>query len=179
MTRAELTARFMELYPELRKRLGGKLRSRDLADEALNETWLRLSRDGDLGPVKEPRAYLMRMAANIAVDRKRAGARLASAADIDTLLALPDSEPDPERATMARLELEALERALSRLTPRRRRVLVAVRLEGRSCREIAEEMGLSKRTVELELNHALAHCADFLAAAERSSFVISSPVSSK
>lgn len=179
MTRAELTAKFMELYPELRRRLGGKLRSRDLADEALNETWLRLSRDGDLGPVKEPRAYLMRMAANIAIDRKRAGAKLASAADIDALLSLPDAEPGPERAAMARLELEALEKALARLTPRRRQILVAARLEGRACREIAEEMGLSKRTVEMELSHALAHCADFLAAAEKSGFVISSPTSSK
>jgi RNA polymerase sigma factor (sigma-70 family) len=179
MTRSELTARFMELYPELRIRLGGKLGSRDLADEALNETWLRLSRDGDLGPVKEPRAYLLRMAVNIAIDRRRAGARLASAADIDALLALPDSGPGPEREAMARLELQALERALQRLTPRRRQILVAVRLEGQSCRDVAEKLGVSRRTVEMELSQALAHCAQQMVALEKSGFVKSSPVSSK
>ncbi len=179
MTRAELVARFMELYPELRTRLRGRLRSQELADEALSETWLRLSRGGDLGLVRDARAYLHRMAMNIAVDRRRAGARLASAADIDALLALPDAAPDPERAAAARLELQALEQAVAGLTPRRREILVAARLDGRSCQEIAAEMGLSKRTVEMELRHALDHCADRLSALNRVGFVTSPPGTSR
>jgi RNA polymerase sigma factor (sigma-70 family) len=171
MTRHDLKARFLEFYPDLRARLSARLRSRELADEALNETWLRLSRDGELGVVKNVRAYLSRMAFNIAIDRRRAGARLASAADIDALLSLPDSEPGPERTVMARLELRALEAAMARLTPRRRAILVAARLEGQSCREIADILGLSKRTVEMELRSALDHCADHLASLEKSSFV--------
>lgn len=171
MTRGDLMARFMELYPDLRTRLGARLRSRELADEALNETWLRLSRDGQLGMVTNARAYLMRMALNIAIDRRRAGARLASATDIDALLSLPDPEPGPERAAIARLELRALEAAVARLTPRRRAILVAARLEGKSCREIADGMGLSKRTVEMELRAALDHCADQMASLEKPGFV--------
>lgn len=168
MTRGELTAMFMELFPELQRKLTGKLGSRDLADEALNETWLRLSRDGELGKVIEPRAYLLRMAANIAIDKRRAGKKLASAADIDAILALPDVEPGPERAAMARLELDALQAAMKTLTPRRRQVLIAARLEGRSCKEIADAMGVSRRTIEMELNHAMAHCADYLTSLEKS-----------
>jgi len=171
MTRGDLMARFMELYPDLRSRLSGRLRSRDLADEALNETWLRLSREGELGAVANARAYLMRMAVNIAVDRRRAGARLASAADIDALLSLPDPEPGPEREAVARIELRALEAAVARLTPRRRAILIAARLEGKSCREIAEAMGLSKRTVEMELRAALDHCAEQMASLEKPGFV--------
>lgn len=170
MTRGDLMARFMELHPDLRSRLGARLRSRELADEALSETWLRLSREGELGVVKNARAYLMRMALNIAIDRRRAGARLASAADIDALLSLPDTEPGPERIALARLELRALEEAVARLTPRRRAVLVAARLEGQTCRAIAEAMGLSKRTVEMELRAALDHCADHLASLEKPGF---------
>jgi len=171
MNRDVLMSWFMRLYPELRTRLRGRLRSQDLADEALNETWLRLSREGEVGQVRDARAYLSRMAMNIAIDRKRAGARLASAVDIDAVLALPDPHPGPERATMARLELSALEEALARLTPRRRAILVAARLEGRSCADIALAMGLSKRTVEMELRHALDHCADHLASLEKIGFV--------
>jgi len=171
MNRAALMSRFMELYPELRARLRGRLRSQDLADEALNETWLRLSKDGDVGLVRDAKAYLSRMAMNIAIDRRRSGARLASAVDIDTLLSLPDADPGPERTAMARLELAALERALAKLSPRRRAILAASRLEGRSCQEIAVQLGLSKRTVEMELRHALDHCADYLAALETSGFV--------
>lgn len=171
MSRSALLARFMELYPELRIRLGGRLRSQDLADEALNETWLRLSRDGEVAAVRDPRSYLSRMAMNIAIDHKRAGAKLASAADIDALLSLPATEPDPERAALARLETEALGKAIAQLPARRRAVLLAARLEGRSCREIADAMGLSKRTVEMELRQALDHCADHLRSREKVGFV--------
>lgn len=171
MNREALMGWFMKLYPELRTRLRGRLRSQDLADEALNETWLRLAKGGELGAIKDAKAYLSRMAMNIAIDRKRAGARLASAVDIDALLALPDTEPGPEQAAAARLELRALEKAVAGLSARRRAILIAARLEGRSCGDIAHAMSLSKRTVEMELRHALDHCADHLASRERIDFV--------
>jgi RNA polymerase sigma factor (sigma-70 family) len=169
MSQNALIAHFLALYPDLRARLRGRLRSQDLADEALNETWLRLRQAApDTGPIRDIKAYLSRMAINIAVDRKRAGAKLASASDIEALLGvLPTAEPSPEQTVIARLDLERLGRAIDRLTPRRRAILIAIRLDGKTCSQLASELGLSKRTVETELRDALAHCADHLAAAEK------------
>lgn len=167
MTRAELSDRFVELYPALRSQLRWRLGSQELADEALHETWLRLSAGGDLGVIQNAKSYLARMAMNIAIDRRRAGAKLASALEIEAALAAPDPAPGPEQATAARLELTTLEAALATLPARRRAILFAARIEGKSCRLIAEEMRLSTRTVEMELRHALDHCAEHLAAAER------------
>lgn len=168
MSRGALISQFLALYPDLRSRLRGRLRSQDLADEALNETWLRLNQGAEPNAVRDARAYLSRMAMNIAIDHRRAGARLAAAADIDAVLgAVPDAAPDPERTLAGRQQIEHLQQAIARLTPRRRQVLAAVRLEGRSCQEVAQAMGLSKRTVEMELKRALDHCAEHLAALEK------------
>jgi RNA polymerase sigma-70 factor (ECF subfamily) len=57
------------------------------------------------------------------------------------------------------MELEELQRAFAELTPRRRQILMAARAEGRQLREIAAQLGISQRLVEMELKQALEHCA--------------------
>lgn len=59
----------------------------------------------------------------------------------------------------ANTELEALQHAVMELTPRRRAILHASRVEGKSLRVIAEEIGISQRMVEIELKDALAQRA--------------------
>src|SRR5262249_49619340 len=64
-----------------------------------------------------------------------------------------------QRVAEARSEMERFQKALSELTPRRREILLASRLEGIMLREIAARMNVSQRLVEIEFSHALAHCA--------------------
>ena len=47
------------------QRLTRRLGSADLAGEAIHEVFLRIERGGELGEVRNPQAYLYRMAANI------------------------------------------------------------------------------------------------------------------
>jgi RNA polymerase sigma-70 factor (ECF subfamily) len=160
MTDSTIRNRFLFLYPQLRARLARRLGSGDRADDALNETFLKVDRiEGD-PEIRNPASYLFRMALNAATDQQRAGARLADAAEIDAAMAVADPLADPYRTLEGRAAIALLREAVAALTPRRRRVLEGVRIDGRSCREVAVEMGLSRRTVEVELRTALEQCAE-------------------
>jgi RNA polymerase sigma factor (sigma-70 family) len=146
-------------YAELRGRLIGRLGSAELAEDVLHETYLRLDRMDGLGPIRHPKLYLLRMALNLAWRRLRAESRHISLSEAAEVLGIPDDLPDPARAAEAHFEVEALDRALDGLTPRRRYILLASRIEEIPLRQIAKTLGVSQRTVEIELKHALAHCA--------------------
>ncbi|WP_044330524.1 RNA polymerase sigma factor [Sphingomonas hengshuiensis] len=165
-----LLHRFLQLYPDFRERLRRRLGSSDLADEALNEVYLKLRHTDKTYSVRNIGAYLFRLTLNTASDQRRAAARLAGADEIEAAMELADPAPDPLRTIDSKDMLAMLAEAVETLSERRRSILIAVRLEGRSCREIAQEMGLNKRTVELELRHALDHCAERLAKSHRSNF---------
>jgi RNA polymerase sigma-70 factor (ECF subfamily) len=146
-------------YDDLRHQLARRLGSEDLARETLHETWLHLHRKGGGEAIGSPVGYLLRTAFNIAIDRGRKASRLARRLEIKAVLELPDETPGPAEFAEARQEISALERALEELTPRRRMILLASRLEGTPLRQIADQLGISQRMVEIELKHALDHCA--------------------
>jgi RNA polymerase sigma-70 factor (ECF subfamily) len=55
-----------------------------------------------------------------------------------------------------------LKQSIAELTPRRRDILLASRLEGVPMHEIAARHGISQRMAERELRNALVHCAERL-----------------
>lgn len=146
-------------YDDLRKQLARRLGSEDLARETLHETWLHLHRQEGTEAIGSPAGYLGRVAFNIAIDRGRKASRLARRLEIRAVLELPDDTPGPLELAEAQQEIAALEHALDELTPRRRTILLASRLEGTPLRRIADQLGISQRMVEIELKHALEHCA--------------------
>lgn len=153
---------FLERYQELRRRLRFRLGSEDLADDAMQETYLRIdAMQADAG-VHQPMAYLLRMALNTAEDQRRSGERLLDAAEVDELLALADELADPVRIRLAREQLEQLEQALTELPPRRRAILMAARVEELSLADIALRFGVSQRSIEKELRAALEYCCRHL-----------------
>lgn len=149
-------------YRNLDRRLARRLRSTDLASDVLHDTYLRLEEMNDVGPVRSPEAYLLRIAVNIANDRRRAESRRLTTEEVDQLLDIPDDQPDAERAIEARSEVELLRRAIAELPERRRRVLLLSRVEDVPNREIAARLGLTVRTVETDLKQAVEHCAQRL-----------------
>jgi RNA polymerase sigma factor (sigma-70 family) len=158
ITRAKLRGMLETQYAAFRERLKRRLGSEDLADEALQETWLRLARNGDVGVVQKPENYLFRIAVNVAADRRKAEHRLLSRVGVHQVLHMVDDVLDPERIAHARAEFAALERALQELSPRRREIFILARVEEVPHDEIARRFGISPRMVEKELRHALDHC---------------------
>jgi len=172
---ASLRARVVARYAELRGKLERIVGSRDVAADAMQETWLRLATSAteagappgagasSPGLVHNPDAYLLRMAANIAIDRYRHdNEALLVRGEIDALMHVVDETADPARIASARSDVDALSHVLARMPARRRAILVAARVEGRLNSEIAQRLGVSTSTVEKELRAALEYCKKHL-----------------
>ena len=149
----------IDQYEDLKKQLAHRLGSEDLAGEVLQETYLHLERPLQVAAVRSPKHYLLTIATNIARMTFRRERRQMSLTDLDAALGFVDEMPDPLRSLEARQEFEVLKRAFDELSPRRRQILIAARIEGLRLRDIAEQLGLSQRAVEKELKAALVQCA--------------------
>ncbi|SAI55179.1 ECF family sigma factor [Bordetella ansorpii] len=145
-------------YAHLRHNLERIVGSRDGAHDALQETWVRLENIGDATTVRNPAAYLLRMAVNVAAHQHRRDDDPVAPEDIDALFHAPDASANPERTASARSDIAAVDLALASLTPRCLAIFVAAKRDGQSNREIAQAMGISARLVEKELHRALQAC---------------------
>jgi RNA polymerase sigma-70 factor (ECF subfamily) len=153
--RAALAADYSGLFKRLTRRLG----SSELASEALHETFLRVERVTETAPVRSPRDFLFRIALNVATDRRRVEKRYLSAETVHEFLEIPDEAPDAASILEGRQEVEALDKALAELPDRCRKVFMAAVVQKLPDQEIATLLGVSVRTVEIDLKQALTHCA--------------------
>lgn len=152
-----LVALLVSAYPDLKRRLAGRLGSTELANDALHDTYVRLHRAEIEGEVHNPRSYLMAMALNIASNSARSEARHLSAFEVETLIDIPDESPDPMRAAEARSELAAVEAALLSLPERRRTIFRRFWAQGATYKELSLENNVSERTIRHELLLANRH----------------------
>ncbi|WP_398469035.1 RNA polymerase sigma factor [Tardiphaga sp.] len=145
-------------YGTLRTRLTRRLGSQDWAEDALQETYLRLDGAEIAGIVRNPTAYLFRTAFNVALNRMRADRRL-SAAEVDGLLHVADEAPDALQIFEGRAEMERLSKIIAKLPERQRAILLASRVDGVSRQVIADRFGISVGMVDKELQQAQEYCA--------------------
>ena len=162
--RARLRGVLVTRYGQLRRKLEYIVGTGERASDALQETWLRLESMPGNTAVRNPDAYLLQMAVNVATDQYRREHRKLNDADIDALFDVEDELADPERIVAARSEIAALETALRQLTPRQREILLAAHIDGQLNREIAARLDISLSLVEKELRHALRHCQQYVGA---------------
>jgi RNA polymerase sigma-70 factor (ECF subfamily) len=139
--------------------LTGRLGSREVAEDALQDAFLRLERASEIPDVQNVRAYLLRMALNAASNRRRSHKEHLSISEGREFLDILDEQPNPERTTIGRFEMDALRRALEELPRRRREIFLATWREGLSKEMVAERFGLTPRTVRHELALARDFCA--------------------
>ncbi|MCC4252557.1 sigma-70 family RNA polymerase sigma factor [Sphingobium naphthae] len=139
--------------PRLARYVRWRIRSRDEANDLVQEAFERLTRTFILGRVLDPRAYLRRIVENLLVDRRRrapAGPHLPI--EYAELLPVPAEQSYAlEAADMIML----FKQAVAALPPRTREVFKLHRLEELSYRDIAERLGISVRTVEWHIAKAL------------------------
>lgn len=149
---------FVERYDDIKARLARRLGSSDLAGDTMQNTWLRLARTDDIGPVERPTNYLLRMALNVAADERRRERRHSNAVDIESVLELADEARNPEEVVLARSDLDAFARIMAELPERRRAIFLAARIGNVPRQEIADRLGVSRRLVAKELLLAHEHC---------------------
>lgn len=134
--------------------LTARLGTRDDAEDALQDLWLKLDH-ASTQPIAQPEAFLYRMAANLAIDRRIAATRRVArdGAWLDTQ-AIPATVADPEGALAAVDERRALERVVGEMPERMATALRMFRLEEQSQRAIAAHLGISVSGVEKLLARA-------------------------
>jgi RNA polymerase sigma-70 factor, ECF subfamily len=155
---AAIRARFLARYDNLKARLTQRLGSKDLAGDAMQDAWLRLAGAETVSVVQNPDSYLFRVVLNVAEDRRRRERRHRNALDIDTALDVRDETATPEEVLLAQSDLDAFRNIIAELPERRRTIFLAARFGKMPRQEIADRLGISRRSVTREIMLAHMHC---------------------
>jgi RNA polymerase sigma factor (sigma-70 family) len=124
-------------------------------DDVVQESYLRLWQAKTRRQIGATRAFLFRVARNLAIDvlrRERVSPVVAVAAAAE--LEVADAHDVAEHAC-TRDELTMLAEAIQALPNRCRAVMVLRQLEGVSQKEIAQRLGMSELTVQTHVVHGL------------------------
>lgn len=155
-------APFEALYQTHHGWLQGWLRQRtgcgqDAADLA-QDTFLRLlSKERDLTPVREPRAYLTKVAHGLLVNQWRR--RAIERAYLEALATqAPAAVPSPEARELVIATLLEIDALLRTLAPKVRTAFLLAQLDGLGYRAIAERLQVSERMVKKYMAQAMLHC---------------------
>ncbi|MCG2840266.1 RNA polymerase sigma factor [Sandaracinobacter sp. RS1-74] len=125
------------------------------AEDVVQKIWLRIQAVRDDPPIDNPRAYLRRLAHNVAVDHVQADKRRRDVhAEATALLHEGVEQISGERILLARDELMRVETAIAALPATTRRIFLLSRVDGMAQREIAAHVGVSRPTVEKHLRRA-------------------------
>jgi RNA polymerase sigma factor (sigma-70 family) len=153
-----LTGVFVRFQRSLLRYLRDLLVRREDAEDVAQETYVRLVRAGSIEQSElHVRAFMFKAATNLAYDRFRQR-RSRGQHDDAELAALADETPAPERIVALEQALRVVERTLLSLPPRCRQVFLLRTSHDWSYEAIAERLGISKRTVEREMQTALDAC---------------------
>ncbi len=159
LTRSELVARvFVRFQRSLLRYLRDLLARREDAEDVAQETYLKLMGAASLETSElRVRAFMFKVATNLAYDRFRQR-RTRGVQDDAELAALPDETPAADRVVALEQGVALVERTLLALPARCRHVFLLRVSHEWSYGAIAERLGVSKRTVEREMQHALDAC---------------------
>lgn len=168
---SDFAAVLQSLQPGLRRYMRRQLADTDMAEDAVQEAFLHMLRYRQCGNAGEIRALLFRVAANVVADHRRQAHTRQRDRHCDMeQLELVSPEPQPDRMLSDRQSLDCVKEAIRGLPPRCRHVFLLHRFEGLGYRDIARQLGISERTVENQIAHALAICRKALGENRRRAF---------
>jgi RNA polymerase sigma-70 factor (ECF subfamily) len=154
-------------YEELRRFVAGRLSGGEAAD-VVQDVFVRTLCLEPGYDIREPRAFLFRVASNIVLDRLRMQQHRHESRG--TVMGVRHDEPadeiSPETTLDAQQRLGILREAIGELPPRCREVFLLHKFHHRSHAQIARQCGISVNMVEKHIIKALAHCRKRLAGLE-------------
>ena len=141
--RKDLETLFLAHGQELQAYLTRQLRDPHTAADLLQDTFLRFATGAPAEQLANPRAFLYRIAGNLALD------------------------PSADDIVAGREELAILAAAVDELPEKCREVFLLYRGRGLAMRAIAATLGITEKTVENHIAKAMVHCRRRLQAAGR------------
>lgn len=132
------------------------VRTADIADEVLQDAYLKLAGGASVRDVRKPLGYCCQVVRNVAFDYHRHHAVEASYRTYceDVELMSPPSNDAPERVLDGRQALQVIDRVLAALPARTRLAFELNRLSGMTQREIGAQLGCSATLVNFMIKDA-------------------------
>lgn len=154
---AELMQRHRD---ELLRFLSKRVNCSDVALDIFQDTFIRYAGYRNKGSVDNPRAFIFKIAANLATDYLRSRSRqLKHVTGQDVLPeAFEDAKPSLERTVISEQQLEHVIEALSELPPKCRTVFILLKFKHYSYAQVEQQLGISQTMILRYLNRALTHC---------------------
>lgn len=141
------------LHNWLRSRLGNAADAADLAQD----TFVRVLLKPERVELRTPRAFLRTVARGLVIDHWRR--EELERAYLESLAHLPEADVPSAEARQSVLDLlESIARLLDGLKPKVRSAFLLAQCEGMPHEQIAEELGVSVRSVGRYVAEALFHC---------------------
>ena len=160
MSHSEVERVFRDHGDELQRYLIQRVSCTQIAKDIAQEAFIRLSKEFVRSEIRQPKAYLYRIARNLVIDHFRRISREPIAQCAELPETIPDPAPDPERYVMAKDELNKLHAAILDLPSRQRDILLMHRFDGLSYDEIAGRLGISRNTVMVHMMRAVSRCRE-------------------
>lgn len=156
----KLISTFITLHPRLVAIAHSRLGSRAIAEELVQESWLRLEASSGATAADNPSGFIVQVVNNAVRDHFRKERRRAEIdAEIKDLLWEPQDDLSAERALIGRQSLRAVRAALDELPEKTRRIFLMNRVEAIPHRRIAEMLDMSDEAVYYHIRRALEHLA--------------------
>ncbi|MFN0169309.1 MAG: RNA polymerase sigma factor [Bryobacteraceae bacterium] len=134
------------------------LRDSAEVEDLVQEAFFRLSSEFHNGrEINDVRAWIFRVAHNLAVDRRRRKSPIVLIGDLRSASGLPepaDPTPDSERSILDSEQRRRVQRAINRLSPQERQCM-EMRASGLRYREISEILGIGISSVQSALVRAI------------------------
>jgi RNA polymerase sigma-70 factor (ECF subfamily) len=156
--RKSVESLYLQYSQALRRFLSRGRLSQEEVSDIVQETYCRVHQAGRLDAIRNPKAFLFRVARNIRLNdlkHRRAGVEVEAADPATTDVASED--PGPYRTFQSQQELAVVRAALEELPPRCREAFVLNRFQGMTFTQIATELGLSVSMIEKHVSHAIVH----------------------
>lgn len=167
MDRQSISRVFAENEGPLKRFIGRMVYRPQDVDDIAQETFIRAFRAERKTRITEPKAYLYRVARNLALrELTRKSTRMTELIEDSCPEMLLVSETDVERVVETRERVARLREAIADLPPQCRKVFVMRKVYGFTHKEIAAQLGISTSTVEKHIASGIKRCRTSVARAE-------------
>lgn len=151
--RSDLETMYREESPRLARYFKARFRGSEDPDDLVQELFAKLAAGRPFGELRNPQSYLKRILRNFLIDRNR---KIRNAPGFVSMEGIePSVPPDQAHAIEVKEMRERYRSAVDALPPRTREVFLMHRVEDLSVKVIAEQLGISTRTVEWHIGDAI------------------------
>lgn len=163
-TKKSLLETYLNLRPSLVRFVKAKFRDENIAEDIVQEIYLKLERMPDHLVVGNLEAYLFKMANNLTIDFKKSLGRRRNRDHswIETHSYKISNEPVYDQPAADQLiessqKITHLKMLIEELPPQCKKVFIAHKIEELPHKEIAARMGISKSAIEKHIARAMKH----------------------